>query len=303
MPFSMRTVSWVGEPSSSTLSEPRRPVMVPLSTTETLPLATGWPTRPAKAEVFFAVEVGFEAVAYGFMEQDAGPAGAKDDFHLAGGGGDGAELQDGSASGFTGEALGALGANEDLQSTASAATSGAAGGVLIVFGDDEDVEPAERLGVGGVGAIGADNEDATQLFTVAGADLMYMRAESASGAVGALDEVEAGGEVEVIAAEGNGIEVGGLGVLEAVDRLLRRAGGDERGGLGGVEQALGTQVIGVGVAGALAGEDADAAAGAGALAGGLDDLLIDTEGDRCDRLEIEVGVISAGGERFAEAAF
>ena len=52
----MRTVSWVAEPSSSTLSEPRRPAMVPLSTTVTLELATDWPMRPAKAEVFLRLK-------------------------------------------------------------------------------------------------------------------------------------------------------------------------------------------------------------------------------------------------------
>jgi hypothetical protein len=61
-----------------------------------------------------------------------------------------------------------------------------------------------------------------------------------------------------------------------------------------VEQALGAEIVSVGVAGALAGEDADAAAGAGALAGGFDDLLVDTERGGGDRLEVEVGVVAAG---------
>ncbi len=38
---------------------------------------------------FFAIEVGFEAVTDGFVEKDAGPAGAENDWHLAGGGFDG----------------------------------------------------------------------------------------------------------------------------------------------------------------------------------------------------------------------
>ena len=77
-----------------------------------------------------AVEVGFEAVADGFVEQDAGPAGAEDDFHLAGGGGDGAELQDGGAGGLAGEVLGGLGAFEEVEGDAAAAAGGAAGGAL-----------------------------------------------------------------------------------------------------------------------------------------------------------------------------
>ena len=69
-----------------------------------------------------------------------------------------------------------------------------------------------------------------------------------------------------------------------------------------MEQALGAEVVGVGVAGALAGEDADAAAGAGALRGGFDDLLVDAERGGGDRLEVKVGVVAAGGEGLAEAA-
>ena len=69
----------------------------------------------------FAVEVGFEAVADGFVEQDAGPAGAEDDFHLAGGSGDGAELQDGSAGGFAGQVLRAFGGGELIEAGAAAA--------------------------------------------------------------------------------------------------------------------------------------------------------------------------------------
>ena len=44
-----------------------------------------------------AVEVGFEAVADGFMQQDAGPAGSEHHGHLAGGRFDGVQLDDGLA--------------------------------------------------------------------------------------------------------------------------------------------------------------------------------------------------------------
>ncbi len=56
MPPSISTVSCVAVPSSSTLSEPRRPAIVPLSTTVTLELATCWPISPAKAEVFLRLK-------------------------------------------------------------------------------------------------------------------------------------------------------------------------------------------------------------------------------------------------------
>ena len=75
-----------------------------------------------------AVEVGFEAVADGFVKQDAGPAGAKDDGHLAGGSGNGVELEDGGAGGFAGVVFGRVVAFEEVQGHAAAAAAGAASG-------------------------------------------------------------------------------------------------------------------------------------------------------------------------------
>ena len=79
---------------------------MPLSTTVTLLDGDLLADEAGEGGGLLAVEVGFEAVAYGFVQQDAGPAGAEDDGHLAGGCGDGAELQDGGAGGFAGEVLG-----------------------------------------------------------------------------------------------------------------------------------------------------------------------------------------------------
>ena len=208
--------------------------------------------QAGKGGGLLAVEVGFEAVADGFMQQDAGPAGAEDHFHLAGRSGDGAELQNGSAGGFAGQVLRAFGAGELVESSAAAAARRAFGGDGVLFGDDEDVEAAEGLGVAGEGAVGGGDEDAAQLLGVAGADLDDARVEGAGGAVGAQNQLEARGQVEIVAAQGNGVEVGGGRLGEALHRLLGRAGGDQRGGAGGVEQALGAQIVGVGVAGALA---------------------------------------------------
>ena len=107
----------------------------------------------------------------------------------------------------------------------------------------------------------------------------------------------------VESAEGNGVEVGGGGFDKALHGLGGRAGGDEGGGSGGVEQAFRVQIVSVGVARAFAAEDANAAAGAGALAGGFDDLLVDSQSGGRHRLEVEVGVVAAGAEGLAQAAF
>jgi len=98
------------------------------------------------------------------MEKDAGPAGTEDDLHLARRGGNGAELEDGSARGFLGKVLRAFAAGELIEAGTAAAAGCAPGGDGAVFGDDEDVEAAEGLGVGGKGAVRRGDEDAAQFF-------------------------------------------------------------------------------------------------------------------------------------------
>ena len=56
-----------------------------------------------------------------FVEQDAGPSGAEDDFHVAGRGGDGAELEDGGAGGFVGEVFGRFLTGEEVEQDAATA--------------------------------------------------------------------------------------------------------------------------------------------------------------------------------------
>ena len=90
-------------------------------------------------------------------------------------------------------------------------------------------------------------------------------------------------------------------MAEAGDALLGGAAGDQGGGAGGAQEAVGGEVVGVGVSGALAGEDTDTTADADALAGGLDQRLVDAQRGGGDGLEVEVRVLAAGGERFAQA--
>src|SRR5882724_11219505 len=56
MPSSISTVREEGVPSSSTVSEPRRSLRVPSSTTVTPGEAMRWPTRPENAEVFLRLK-------------------------------------------------------------------------------------------------------------------------------------------------------------------------------------------------------------------------------------------------------
>jgi hypothetical protein len=131
MPFSMSTVSWVGV--AFVVHVERAAAVGHGAVVDDGDLAGDLLADEAgEGGGLLAVEVGFEAVADGFVQQDAGPAGAEDDFHLAGGSGDGAELEDGGAGGFAGEVLGRLVALEEVERHAAAAAAGAAGGVGAV---------------------------------------------------------------------------------------------------------------------------------------------------------------------------
>ena len=67
-------------------------------------------------------------------------------------------------------------------------------------------------------------------------------------------------------------------MAEAQHEFLGGAGGDEGGGARSFKERVGGEVVGIGVAGALAGEDTDAAAQTDSLRGGFDEGLIDAEG-------------------------
>ena len=82
-------------------------------------------------------------------------------------------------------------------------------------------------------------------------------------------------------------------VPEAAHQLFGRAAGDQGGGSCCAQQAVAGKVVGVGVAGALAGDDTDAATYADSLACGFDERLVDAERGGGDRLEVEVRVLAS----------
>ena len=122
-----------------------------------------------------AIEVGFESVTDGFVQQHAGPAGAEHDFHLAGRSFASVELQDGLAGCFFREILGSFFAEEEIESDASAAAGAAAGGIAFGLGDAGNVHAGQRLGIFGESAVGTDHQDVAQLVGVAGANFLDAR--------------------------------------------------------------------------------------------------------------------------------
>jgi len=100
------------------------------------------------------------------------------------------------------------------------------------------------------------------------------------GLVGALDECELGCDLGVAGCSGDGVERRGFGVAEAAHQLFGGAAGDQGCGSCCTEETIARKIVGVGVAGALARNDTDAATDADPLTCGFDQRLIDAEGGR-----------------------
>ena len=159
MPSSISTLRWVGVPSSSMVSEPRRSPIEPSSITVTPGAATRSPIRPGEGRGALAVEIALEAVADRLVQQHAGPAGAEHDRHLAGRRGDRFEVH---------QRLGERDVDRPVPgrrleqlvveiAAAEAVIAGLAPAVLL--DDDLDVEPHQRPHVVGDEAVGADDVD------------------------------------------------------------------------------------------------------------------------------------------------
>ncbi len=74
----------------------------------------------------------------------------------------------------------------------------------------------------------------------------------------------------------------------------------QSGNTGGSQDFSGTQIIGVGVSGALAGDHANAHAQRNSLRGGLHDPLVDADHAGGEVLEIQIRVVPVLRERFGQ---
>ena len=155
-------------------------------------LATCWPMRSAEGGDALAVEVGFEPVADRFVQQDAGPAGAEHDGHLAGGRLHGVQLHDGLPRGFCGEVLGRLLVQEEVEIHASAAAGMAAlRGAVVLARQRRDAHAGQRLPVEVEHAVAGGDHHLAQVVGIGRLHLEDARVVGARGAVGAFDQIDA----------------------------------------------------------------------------------------------------------------
>ena len=123
---------------------------------------------------------------------------------------------------------------------------------------------------------------------------------SASGLIGAHQQFNLGGNVGVHRRQRYGVQAAGRLLLESGDRRLRRRACDQRRRAGGMQNPLWRKIVGIGIAGALAGNDAHAATRRNSLRGRLHQRLIHHQRGRGQVFEIKVGIVAARRKRGGE---
>ncbi len=193
-----------------------------------------------------------------------------------------------------GEVLGRLIALKEAQFNSSTTTRPAFGVLRSIARDDVAIEAGKRLGVAGEGAIGGGDKNMAQFVVVAGAHLHDARVICAGRAIGAHNQFQFGGDTRIGVGGGNRVEACLWRLPKPGDALLGRSIGDQGRRARGAHEPFSGEVIGVGIACAVSGDNANTTACAHALAGGFDQRLIHRDGGRGDGLKIEIRKISAG---------
>ena len=163
--------------------------------------------------------------------------------------------------------------------------------------DAGNIHARQRLRVFRKRAVGADHQDGPQFVGIAGAYFLDARIVSASGLIGAHQQFNLGGNVGVHRRQRYGVQAAGRLLLESGDRRFRRRACDQRRGARGMKNPLRRKIVGVGIAGALAGNDAHAAARRNSLRGRLHQRLIHHQRGRGQVFEIKVGIVAARRKR------
>ena len=171
MPFSTSIVLPTGFPSSSTLIAPRAAASVPSSTMFTNLFATGLPIRSEKIEIPFRLKSASMPWPIASWRRIPDAPAPEDDRHLAGGGLDRVEEDDGARDGLLDDPLEALGRVE--------ADVGAAGDVVavrlllpVLLGDAGEAEARHRLEVLDDAAVRVGDQDRARLVAEADVDLL-----------------------------------------------------------------------------------------------------------------------------------
>ncbi|MNQ89156.1 hypothetical protein D3C85_1044540 [compost metagenome] len=245
------------------------------------------------------MEVALEAVADGFVQQDAGPAGAEDHVHLARRAVDGVEVDQGLAQGLVDLALPAVGGEPGLEAGAAAGAGRGALALAVALDRDRDVDADQGPYVAEQSPVGAQDLDRATLADDGGRDLNHARVAGAGPGVDFRQQFDLVRE----AGRGEGIDL----VIELLIGGARGLGGvagiaalGQRGAVGGAADGGGGNLVGVGVAGGLARHDAQAEALDGVVRRALQTPVVKDQGFALGLLQKQLAVVGAGQGRLQD---
>ena len=239
-----------------------------------------------------AVEVAFQAMAHGLVQQDAGPARAQHHRHLAGRRGPCFEIDHGFVHGavhvFAQHFVG-----EHFQADAPASAAMAHFTPAALLGDHGERQAHQRPHIRGQAAVAAGHQHHVVFGAQAGHDLDHARIGRARHALDALEQ----GDLLGRAQRGQGVDVG-IQLAGIVGRhlgrhldLARAAPRDAAHGMGRGQQRLRRQAVGIGESRFFAADRAHAHALPDRKAAGLDDAFLQAPAFAAGVLEIQVGII------------
>src|SRR5581483_5409716 len=206
-----------------------------------------------------AVEVCFQTVPHSFVQQNTGPSWSEDHFHVAGRRFARVKLENCLTGGFFGEVLWCFLPEKEVESDTPSTARAATRRVPVGFSDAGDVKPRQWLRVLGKGSIGTHNQDVAQFISVAGANFLNSWVCRTSGGVGAHYQLNLCRNFGVNRRQGYRVQTACSRLLKSNHGLFRRAARDEGRRSGRVKNSSWREVVRVGIARALAGNNPDPA--------------------------------------------
>ena len=247
-----------------------------------------------------AIEVRLQPVPDRLMQQHARPSRSEHHFHLARRSIDRIQLNDRLPRRFDREVFRSLLRQEEVERHASAAARSPARRLVARLRQAEHVQARQRLRIFGKAAVRADHQDLPQLVGIAHPHFFNARIVRARRHVGAVHQLHLRHHVGFHRRQRHRIKVVQRLVGQPHHRLLRRTAGDHRRRARRMQNALRSQVVGVGIAGALARKHAHAAAHRNALRRRLHHALVERNRSRGLIFEVKVGEIAARGKRSSQ---
>ena len=261
--------------------------------------------EPGKRRRLLAIEIRFEAMADRFVQKDAGPAGAKNDFHRAGRGVDRAKLENRLPRTFPREFARIEIGRKDIQRSTAPTTLVSRLAFAVFFGNAHNIEPDQRLKIPCRASFRRRDEHMLCLVHVAGLNLLDPSIVSARSLVGLLEQGNLMGDLELGGKDGNRIQIPFL--IQRCRDLKSSAGGrgigDKRRGTRSLEDIFPIEVRRIRISGLLSRNDANADADTHTLGCALDDLFFENDRMVDSIFEVEIGVIAATEERFGQVGF